>query len=154
MALHNAEEAIFFSRYLPLVLGRLPESWRTIVGPLTPGQMWTALGVVTLIPIILATWMTLRPRRVSPVWLLLLVQATLLVNVVWHAIAAAVLFGGYAPGLITALGVNLPLSLYLLRRARREGWVGRRALLALIPGALLLHGPLVLGLLLLVERLG
>ena len=42
--------------------------------------------------------------------------------------AAAVVFGGYAPGLVTAVLINLPSSLYLLR-----------AMWALLPGALLMH---------------
>jgi hypothetical protein len=37
-------------------------------------------------------------------------------------------FGGYAPGLVTAVLINLPFSLYLLR-----------AMWALLPGALLMH---------------
>ena len=149
MVLHNAEEAASFPRYLPLALERLPETWRTIMAPVMRDEMWTALVLVTLIPILIAFWMTLRPDRSAPVWLLLLTQATLLVNVAWHVIAAAVIFRGYAPGLITALAVNLPLSLYLFGRARRQAWVSQSALVALIPAALLLHGAALSGLLLL-----
>ena len=47
----------------------------------------------------------------------------------------------------TALLLNLPLSLYVFRTAARNAWLPRRALLALVPGALLVHGPLLLGLL-------
>jgi hypothetical protein len=62
-------------------------------------------------------------------------------------------FNGYAPGLLTALLINLPFSLYLLRRATRERWVSHRAMWALLPGALLMHGPLLSALLVLTERL-
>jgi Protein of unknown function with HXXEE motif len=151
---HNAEEALLFPRYLPLVLGRLPEGWRAIAGALTLGQVGIALGLVTLIPLLLAIWATRRPDSTVLLWLLLLVQATVLLNVLWHVSAAAVVFGGYAPGLVTAVLINLPFSLYLLRRAARERWVSRRAMWALLPGALLMHGPLLSGLLLLTERLG
>ena len=61
--------------------------------------------------------------------------------------------GGYAPGLVTALVLNLPFSLYLLRRAIREQWLSRPARWALVPGAILLHGPLLAALLLATERL-
>jgi Protein of unknown function with HXXEE motif len=153
LALHNAEEALFFPRYLPFVLARLPEGWRAIAGPVTLGQVGAALLLVTLIPFLLAAWASLRPQSTVPVWLLLLMQTTLLLNVLWHVTAAALVFDGYAPGLVTAVLVNLPFSVYLLRRAAREGWVSRRAMWALLPGALLAHGPLLSGLLLLTERM-
>jgi hypothetical protein len=84
---------------------------------------------------------------------LLLIQATLLLNVVWHVVAAIVLFDGYAPGLATALLLNLPFSVYLIRRAAREHWVSRRARWALLPSALAVHGPILSALLVLMERL-
>jgi hypothetical protein len=87
--------------------------------------MWAALAVVTLIPFLLATWATLRPNPARPVRLLLLIQAMLLVNVFWHIGAAIVLFDGYAPGLATAVLLNLPFSIYLIRRAAKEHWLSR-----------------------------
>ena len=153
MVLHNVEEALFFPRYLPLVLARLPESWRPLAGAITLGQMWTALALVTLVPVGLATWAALRPGRVEPVWLLLLVQATLLLNAIWHLSAAILIFDGYAPGVLTAVLFNVPVSMYLLRRAARENWVSRRARWALLPGAFLMHGPVLSGFLLMMERM-
>ena len=151
-AAHNAEEALTFPRYLPLALERFPPVWRSFAGAITLGQVWAALAVVGLIPLGLAGWAAVRPGRATPVWLLLLFQTTLLVNAGWHISAAIVLFDGYAPGLVTAVLLNLPFSIYLLRRAARESWVGPRARLALLPGALVLHGPLLSALLLLMER--
>jgi hypothetical protein len=152
LALHNAEEALFFPRYLPLVVARLPPTWQAVAGPITLGQVWLALAVVTLIPLGLAAWAARGPSPVA-LWLLLLVQATILLNVFWHIAAAALFFNGYAPGLVTAMAVNLPFSMYLLRRAAREEWIGAGARWALLPGALALHGPALSGILLLTERL-
>jgi hypothetical protein len=152
LALHNAEEAMFFPRYLPFVLGRLPPGWRAVAGPVTSGQVWLALAMVTLAAVGLALWAALRPASRAPLWLLLLLQTTALLNVVWHIGAAVVLFRGYAPGLVTALLINLPFSIYLLRRAVREHWLGRGALWALAPAALLVHGPVLSALLLATER--
>jgi hypothetical protein len=154
LAIHNAEEALLFPRYVPLVLGRLPEGWRALAGAVTLGQVGTALALVTLIPLLLAIWAFRRPESDLPVWLLLLVQATVLLNVLWHLATAVIVFNGYAPGLVTAVLINLPFSIYLLRRVARERWVSRRELWGLLPGALLMHGPLLSGLLLLTERLG
>jgi len=109
------------------------------------------LGIVTLVPFAIAWWAT-RAQSGVAVWLLLLIQATVLLNVAWHVAAAALLFDGYAPGLVTAVVVNLPFSIYLLGRASREAWVGAPARWALAPAALLMHGPLLSSLLLLTER--
>jgi hypothetical protein len=54
---------------------------------------------------------------------------------------------------VTALLFNLPVSVYLLRRAARESWVSRRTRWALLPGAFLMHGPVLSGFLLMMERM-
>ena len=94
-----------------------------------------------------------RPDSRTALWLLLLIQSAVLLNAVWHVAIAFVLFGGYAPGLVTAVVLNLPFSIHLLRRAFREQWLSRPARWALVPGAILLHGPLLAALLLVTERL-
>jgi hypothetical protein len=66
-----------------------------------------------------------------------------------HVPVAAFVLRGYALGLATAVALNLPFSVHLFSQARRERWVSRRALLAPVPGALFVHGPLLAGLLLL-----
>ena len=153
LAVHNAEEALFFPRYLPFVLARLPAGWQAVAAPLTSGQVWSALAVVTGVAFAVAWWAHLRPDSRTALWLLLLIQSAVLLNALWHLAIAVVLFGGYAPGLVTALVLNLPFSLYLLRRAVREQWLSRPARWALVPGAILLHGPLLAALLLVTERL-
>jgi hypothetical protein len=49
--------------------------------------------------------------------------AILLLNAVWHITVALALFGGYAPGVVTATALNLPLSVLVLRRAVDERWL-------------------------------
>jgi hypothetical protein len=153
LAVHNAEEALFFPRYLPFVLARLPAGWQAVAAPLTTGQVWSALAIVTMAAFGAAGWAHVRPESRVARWLVLLIQATVLVNALWHLAVAVILFGGYAPGLVTALLINLPFSVYLLQRAAAERWVDRPALWALVPGAILLHGPLLAILMLATERL-
>ncbi len=152
LALHNAEEALLFPRYLPLAIARLPEGLQAVAGAITLGQVWSALALVTAVPFGIAAWAASNPSNRLAVWLLLLVQTTILLNVLWHLAAAVVVFQGYAPGLVTAVCLNLPFSIYLLRRAAVEQWVGAGARWALLPGALAVHGPLLSALLLLTER--
>jgi hypothetical protein len=152
LAVHNAEEALFFPRYLPFVLYRLPATWQALIAPLTTGQVGAALAVVTAVAFIVAWWSYRRPESALALWLVLLIQAAVLLNVLWHVAAAVVLFGGYAPGVVTAVLINLPFSVFLLGRASRERWLGPRALWGLVPAAIVLHGPLLAALLVFTER--
>jgi uncharacterized protein with HXXEE motif len=135
--IHNVEEALTMARYAPRVLARLPESVRPLIP--SPEFMYGALVVATAIPIVLAL---LARRRETSVWAtygLLLVAAVVLVNVVWH-IAAAGWLGGYAPGVVTAVVVNLPIMATSLRWARRAGWLSKGALWMYIAVGVMLHG--------------
>ena len=65
------------------------------------------------------------------VTLLVCIQAMMLVNVFAH-LSLAAMMGGYAPGVVTAVAVELPFSIFMLRRAARERWVSGRAMVLLI----------------------
>lgn len=144
LTLHNLEELLALPRALPAVHARLPDAARAVLPSVTLPMFAAALAVATVLPWVFAG-MALAGRR-GGVFLVLLVQATLLVNVASHLVSAALL-RGYAPGLATAVLVNLPFGVHLLGRARREGWTGRRAWSLLLPLALVVHGPVLVGLL-------
>jgi uncharacterized protein with HXXEE motif len=154
LALHNFEEGVFFPRYLPRVLGRLPAGVRDWIGPVTMHEMGAALVLASVIPLGFSLWAAARPDSRTALWLVLAMWATLLLNAVWHAVAALLLFGGYAPGVVTAVALNLPLSVLVLRRAATEQWLSRRALWALVPAAVAFHLPGAIGLMLLARTLG
>ena len=135
LTLHNAEEALTIPRALPAVVARVPAGLAAALP--TAEQMHVALVVATVVPWLV--WLLGRQSRLG-VRLLLLLQCIVLVNVAWH-VAAAVALGGYAPGLATALALNLPFSIYLLRRAVRDAWITRRTMAGLLAAALLIHGP-------------
>jgi hypothetical protein len=143
--LHNVEEAFTIPSYLPRVAASFPVHLPADIVPIFFG----ALTVVTVIPFIVAVWTYARPKSSAALWSLLLVQAVVLVNVFSHAAVAAFVLHGYAPGVLTALAINLPFSIYLLRRAVRERWLSRRALTLLLPSALVIHGPILVGLMIL-----
>ena len=149
LALHNLEEGAFFPQYVPRVLARLPPGVRNWIGPVSLREMGVALALATVIPLGFCLWAAARPGSRTGLWLVLAMWATLLLNVAWHVAAALVLFGGYAPGVATALGVNLPLSVLVLRRAATEQWLSRRARRALVPAAVAFHLPGALGVMLL-----
>ena len=128
IALHNVEEAITFPRYLPAVRAVAPESFRTFLGHVTYPEVLVALTVVTLASFAVVAWANARPTSQLALWLAVTIQVVMLVNALWHLAAAAFLFRGYAPGVVTAVAVNLPFSAYLLRRALVERWMSRPAL--------------------------
>jgi hypothetical protein len=152
LAVHNAEEAIAFRRFLPRLASSLPGPLRTIEQRLSFGSMLTVLVLVTLVGVAVALWSTLRPRSRAALWAVLAVVATIALNVGSHVVSAIVIVRGYAPGLVTAVLVNAPFAVYLFRRAFRERWLPRRAIFWTIPAALVLHGPVLVGTLWLAGR--
>ena len=145
LLLHNTEEALAFQHYLPQIVGHISR-WGPGIIHISYSQILLALTLATLIPLALVAWAVRRPDQASALWFALLVQVVVLLNVFSHLAAALFVMRGYSPGLLTAMLINLPFSLYLLRRAASEQWLSRRALWLTVPAALLVHGPLLLGL--------
>ena len=78
----------------------------------------TPLTTALLAAFAFALWLAARRWRGAATALVAL-QAVMAVNVLTH-VAGAVLLGGYAPGLVTAVLVEAPVSVILFRRLRRE----------------------------------
>jgi Protein of unknown function with HXXEE motif len=138
--IHNLEEALL----IPALLARRNSSitglFQKLIPPITYKQFLIALVITTAIPYVIAVCGDLRVEGGISVYLLLTFQAMMLVNVLAHGIMAAMM-GGYAPGLATALTLNLPFSIYLLKRAGREQWVNRKALRLVFVIGGFLHTP-------------
>jgi len=93
-----------------------------------PAEFRFALVVLTV-----AAWVvTYLSWRTGPekVWAYLVFGyiVAVLVNVVVPHIPAAIIFRGYAPGVVTAVLINLPVLTFLSVRAIKDGYVsGRKA---------------------------
>ncbi len=144
LTLHNLEEALFAPGFLA---DRMPSFLAGLLPDVTLAQFLTALALVTVAPYLFAASGPLE-RRGRAFCLVLGTQMVVLLNVAVH-VAGAVWMRGYVPGLVTALLVNLPFSVYLFRRALRGGWLRWREMAWLILAALLVHGPGLVGLLVL-----
>jgi hypothetical protein len=134
LTLHNLEEALGFEQTRQTLAEQLPAS-AVVLLPET-SSLYLALGIATLVPWVLWAASLKRPRPWSD--LLVLVQCLMLANALWH-VGAACMLGAYSPGLGTALLLNLPFSLYLVRRVRRERWVSPRRLRSFVVGGLAVH---------------
>ena len=138
LALHNLEEALtmhlYFSRIDELLRAYAPDA---LVSALpTPAQFYAALAWATIFPLLLVIIATTgRPSKLK-FYLVALVQAQVLLNVFVPHVPAAFALGGYAPGLATAVLINLPFSVYFFRRSLGESRITRRGLLLMLLVAL------------------
>jgi len=121
VALHNGEEAIWMPAWDAEHAARLP---------VHPGaeEIRIALAVLT-VAALAVTYLSVR-KGPNSIWAYLTFGyiVTMLVNVFVPHVPVALVFHGYAPGVVTAVLVNLPLTSFLALKAVREGWVrGRKA---------------------------
>jgi hypothetical protein len=125
--LHNLEEAVTMSRFAPQIRERLsgvaPASLLAVTGNLS--WFYTALVVATLVPCIVVLNAVMRRTSRAAAWAVVFVQSLFFVNVFLPHVPAALLMGGYAPGVVTAVAIQLPWSVIFLRRSVREGRVSK-----------------------------
>lgn len=136
LVLHDTEEYLTFPAFFRSS-GRLLRWLPTPVLLHNTQHLHFALAMATVLPLTVVAWAILRPRKALLVAVLFL-ESVLLVNAFWHMLAATV-NRGYVPGVITAVLINLPFGIYVLRRAVREQWIGRRAAWQMIGLAVILH---------------
>jgi hypothetical protein len=144
---HNTEEAVAFTRVWALVRERVAEEAGIRLSA-TPEPMYAALIIATVAPAVIIAWAARQPDRPVRLWSALLIQTVMFLNAFAHVAAALFVFHGYAPGLLSAVLLNVPFSIFVYRKARQERWLPRMASWLLVPGALLVHGPLLFGVLL------
>lgn len=133
--IHAVEEYLAFPEFLSA--NRLPR-WVPRAALLrNPHDMRIALVLVSVAVLGVIAWAILRPNKAVFI-LSLLIECILLVNAGWHILASAVR-GGYAPGVITAVLINVPFGIYVLRRAIKEGWIRPRAARRMIGIAFIFH---------------
>ena len=133
--LHEAEE---YATALPW-LGRhsslVPSAIKGIV-PDTPAFIAYA-GAMFLVVYAIGGALAIRSRPRSIAWMILAILMTArLENAVLHAIESLVL-RQYTPGVLTAVLLVLPITLYLLRQFIRDGVIRRSWLAWMIPVAFL-----------------
>jgi hypothetical protein len=138
LALHNLEEGLTMRRYLPRIEELLREHAPSFLSSSTPtpAQFYAALAGATLFPLLLVVIATTGRASKFKSYLVALVQAQVFLNVFVPHVPAAFLLGGYAPGLVTAVLVNLPFSIYFFRRSLDESRLTHRGLAIMLPVAL------------------
>jgi hypothetical protein len=136
IALHNLEEALTVRTALAHI--DLPSPWRHAVDGGGLAAFYIAIAVMAAVVFAIAAFGNLRDPSSRSARALLVIQILMAVNAFWH-IGVALYFRGYAPGVATAVLVNLPLSYFLLRRCWRERWLSPRTMLVAAAAAAVIH---------------
>lgn len=115
ITLHNLEEAI----WLP--------AWSNHAGkwhrPVSPSAFRFAAAVFAALAFIVTFWSARAGRESVGAYLITGYALAMLINVLVPHLLATVAMRRYMPGLGTAIVLNLPVTIVLLRRAFAEGYV-------------------------------
>ena len=117
LCLHNLEEAVSYPIARPRVSNLAAGVWPQLQLPMADAFRW-ALLILTIAVLALLLWAA-TTRNEGAAWLVIKVVAfVLLANVLVPHVPAAILLGGYAPGVVTAVALNLPVGVWVLALAR------------------------------------
>ena len=152
-AIHNGEEALGATRMIQVLQTSGPAYVRGVYVGIEPSQLRMTLLGLTLIGLVLAMLAARAPTSRTLTFLMLVFVAVIGINALAH-LALAVMLGGYMPGLLTAMAVNLPVAAFVATQAWRERWVPRWSLGLVVAGALVVHGPLLAALMSAVDSCG
>lgn len=141
-ALHNAEEAVGATRMIQLLQTSGPAFLRPYYADIEPSQLRMNLLGLTVIGFVLAVLAARAQSGQAWTYLMLVFVAVIGLNALAH-VGFALMLGGYMPGLLTAMVVNLPVAALVEAQAWRERWVPRWSLGLVAAGALCVHGPLL-----------
>jgi hypothetical protein len=117
--LHNLEEAVAYRAMHAEIRAALTAQGVPWWSP-TPDQFSMVLALLTLAVANLIIWAVQGEATHGKLQTLRILAAILLINIAVPHVPAAQLLGGYAPGLLTALAINLPVGLVVLQMLRRE----------------------------------
>lgn len=140
VAIHNAEEAIWMPGWWASLAGQLP------LHPPSATEFRSVLFMLTAAAVVV----TSLSERNGPgsLWSYLLFGSIIavLANVFIPHVPATLVFHSYAPGVVTAVVINLPVMSFLALQAVRERWVSGAKALAFGVGVPVALGVAIVGL--------
>jgi len=121
LAAHNVEEAIFAPRWVATHTAQLrPYVGDAAIATWAGAPFRFSLAGLTAALLVLAWAAARAPREGFAVYLLLAVLAVFAANAVVPHIVAAVVLGGYVPGVVTASAIVLPLTVWCYASTTRD----------------------------------
>lgn len=112
---HNSEEATTYASTRPAATALIRRAWPGVELP-APLAFQVAALVLTVALGLLLFWAARTPHERAGWLAVKATAAVFLANVLIPHVPAAIALGGYAPGVVTAVAVNLPLTLWILLR--------------------------------------
>ncbi|MBI3151814.1 MAG: HXXEE domain-containing protein [Chloroflexi bacterium] len=116
LAIHNLEEAPFMEKWSK----ELPLPIHPIV---STRQFVTAVTLLTIAGFAATYFGITTANQPIGISIVLGIQMVMLVNAIAPHLVTALRFRKYSPGVVTALILNVPFSIYLFQRAMREGYL-------------------------------
>lgn len=118
--LHNAEEAISYGSYREPSQVLIRTLFVHSYSAPSADSFHAALLAVSAVGSAAMIWARLNPLRPAAAVLVRGLALLMLGNVFIPHVPAAILLGGYAPGVVTAVFLNLPLAGFVLVRLQRS----------------------------------
>ena len=112
-ALHNLEEAPFMERWLE----RFSQPFRP---QMSTSEFTFAVAILTVGIGLLTAISALNPPSVLSVFIMILIQAIMLVNAIVPHLAATLWYRLYSPGVLTGVVLQIPFSIYLFYRVMED----------------------------------
>jgi hypothetical protein len=140
--LHNLEEALAAPSWLASHAGELQSRFGLERIPAADGQAFNAsLAALTLVCFL---WIAVASRARAPsfgVYSVAFLFSIFFCNALVPHSLGALLFRGYFPGVLTAVGLVIPLTTWWSIRAYRDGWVAGPAFALAVASGFVLYVP-------------
>lgn len=140
--LHDSEEWLLAPLMLQFMQSDAPDFVRHVYAGITVPELQAVLLILTSVLLVVIATAALFASTATAAFGVMALAALLGLNAVFH-IALFIDTGAYAPGLLTAIMVSLPIAIALLVQARQQRWTPTPAFFAVVPAAVLVHGPVL-----------
>ena len=141
-SLHNSEEWLLTPQMLQFMQTDAPGFVRDAYAGITAGELRGILLILNAILLLVIGIAAVFSSAASSAFAVMVIAALFGLNAVFH-IVLFVQTGIYAPGLVTAVLISLPVAAAVLVQARRQRWTPRPAFWAVLPVAVVVHGPVL-----------
>ncbi len=113
LIIHNLEEAVWMPWFWQ------ERGWHT---PVSANGFWLATVVIDFAALLSTHFAVKHGKQSRAAYVYCAFALLIFLNVFWH-IGVALYYETYAPGVVTAVVINFPLTTYLLRRAVHEKYI-------------------------------
>jgi hypothetical protein len=138
IVIHNGEEALTMPRWAAENLLTVAQQFSVHISRVpTADELYVALAMGALVPLLVALVAFLSGPRTLALYLLAGIQGIMLANAFVPHLVGTIILRRYTPGVVTAVLVIIPFSIFWFHRIRRRGFAERRPLIiSFVVGAL------------------